>query len=116
VGRRFAFENNCRQMSPLRDHAGQEAARLAVCRSVFHGSVLFMRHTVIGLFAASAILACAAVAQAQTANPPAEPAAAPAEDKMVCVTEDAGGNSRLGSSRRVCHTQKEWDSLPRSRR
>ncbi len=74
-----------------------------------------MRHTVIGLLAASTILACAAAAQAQTASPPAEPAAAPAEDKMVCVDESAGGNSRLGT-RKVCHTQKEWDALPHSRR
>jgi predicted secreted protein len=77
-----------------------------------------MRHTVIGLLAACAILACAAAAQAQTASPPADvPAAAPApaEDKMICLDESAGGNSRLGTHK-VCHTQKEWDSLPRARR
>ena len=27
---------------------------------------------------------------------------------MVCIDQDAGGNSRLGT-RKVCHTQKEWD-------
>lgn len=75
-----------------------------------------MRHTVIGFLTASLLLACAAAAQAQPASTPAEPAAASAEDKMVCVTEDAGGNSRLGNSRKVCHTQKEWDALPHSRR
>ena len=42
-------------------------------------------------------------------------ASAPVEDKIVCVDESAGGNSRLGS-RKVCHTQKEWDALPHSRR
>jgi len=77
-----------------------------------------MRHTVIGFLAACAILTCGAAVQAQTASSPADaPAAAPApvEDKMVCVDENAGGNSRLGS-RKVCHTQKEWDALPHSRR
>lgn len=75
-----------------------------------------MRHTVL---AASVLLACGSAAIAQTAAPPADPAvtaAQPADEKQVCVTEDAGGNSRLGSSRKVCHTQKEWDALPHSRR
>jgi hypothetical protein len=66
----------------------------------------------------ASLLSGAALAQTETA-PPGNPAPAaaeqPAVQKVVCIDEDAGGNSRLGSHR-VCHTQKEWDSLPRSRR
>jgi hypothetical protein len=76
-----------------------------------------MRVFALALSALS-LLFTAALAQAETA-PPADPAAAaaaqPADGNLVCIDEDAGGNSRLGSHK-VCHTQKEWDSLPRSRR
>jgi hypothetical protein len=76
-----------------------------------------MRHGLISLLAASAFLACGAAAVAQTASPPADTAtAAPAPEPMVCVDQDSGGNSRLGSARKVCHTQKEWDAMPRARR
>jgi len=78
-----------------------------------------MRYAFITLLAASAFLACGVAAVAQTASPPADAgitAAASAGEPMVCVDQDSGGNSRLGSARKVCHTQKEWDALPRSRR
>jgi hypothetical protein len=77
-----------------------------------------MRHGLISLLAASAFLACGAAAVAQTVSPPADisATAAPAPEPMVCVDQDSGGNSRLGSARKVCHTQKEWDALPRARR
>ncbi len=76
-----------------------------------------MRHTVIGFLAV--FLACGAAAHAQT-EPPATPSPVistpPADEPLVCINQDAGGNSRLGSSRKVCHTQKEWDAMPRSHR
>jgi invasion protein IalB len=55
---------------------------------------------------------------AQTQTPPADPAATaapPADDKLICMDQDSGGNSRLGT-RKVCRTQKQWDALPRARR
>ena len=70
-----------------------------------------MRHAIPGLLAAFAFLACLAAAQAQPAAPSADPAAAPVEEQQVCVNQDAGGNSRLGKAKKVCHTQKEWDAL-----
>jgi hypothetical protein len=30
--------------------------------------------------------------------------------KQICMEQDAGPSSRLGSTR-VCHTQEEWDKL-----
>ena len=77
-----------------------------------------MRYGLIASLAALAFLACGAAAVAQTASPPADTSttAVPAPEPMVCVDQDSGGNSRLGSARKVCHTQKEWDALPRSRR
>ena len=78
-----------------------------------------MRHTVMAFLAASAFLASGAAAHAQT-EPSATPSPVistpPADEPLVCINQDAGGNSRLGSSRKVCHTQKEWDALPRARR
>jgi hypothetical protein len=71
------------------------------------------------IVAVSCALLLPVSATAQTQTSPADPAATPAppvEDKLICVDEDSGGNSRLGSSRKVCHTQKEWDALPRVRR
>jgi hypothetical protein len=70
---------------------------------------------------AGLIFACVgyvASASAQTQTPPADPAAATAqsvEETKICLDQDAGGNSRLGT-RKVCRTQKEWDSLARARR
>ena len=79
-----------------------------------------MRAPVFVLSFAS-LLSAAALAQTEATQPPspATPAVAGleqlADEKVVCIDEDAGGNSRL-HSHKVCHTQKEWDSLPRSRR
>jgi hypothetical protein len=62
-----------------------------------------------------------AFAQAQTPTPdsrtsaPTTAAAQPVEEPKICVEQDSGGNSRLGT-RKVCYTQKEWDALPRARR
>jgi len=69
----------------------------------------------------TSLLSGAAFAQTEPSPSPmpAAPALAgteqPAAEKLVCLDEDAGGNSRLGSHR-VCHTQKEWASLARARR
>ena len=67
------------------------------------------------------VLSVAAFAQPEASVPPqpAPPAEAgieqPTAEKVICIDENAGGNSRLGSHR-VCHTQKEWESVSRSRR
>ena len=81
-----------------------------------------MRNTMFAVLTLACIgSASFAFAQAQTPSPdPATTttttaAAQPAEEPKICVDEDSGGNSRLGT-RKVCHTQKEWDVLPRSRR
>ena len=69
----------------------------------------------------ASLLSAAAFAQpeASVAPQPAPPAEAgieqPAAEKVICIEESASGNSRLGSHR-VCHTQKEWSSVSRSRR
>jgi hypothetical protein len=75
-----------------------------------------MRMFALALSALS-LLPAAALAQTEAPPPPASsvPAAQPEAEKLVCIDESAGGNSRL-ASHKVCHTQKEWDSLPRSRR
>jgi hypothetical protein len=76
-----------------------------------------MRMLMLTLSVAS-LLSGAALAQTEAAPPAGSGTAAaaqPADEKLVCIDEDAGGNSRL-ASHKVCHTQKEWDALPRSRR
>lgn len=79
-----------------------------------------MRKSVLAVVAIASIgYVAPASAQTQAAtDATAVPAAAtdqPVEDKKICVDQDSGGNSRLGS-RKVCHTQKEWDSIARSSR
>ena len=79
-----------------------------------------MRNTMFAVLTFACIGSVSSVsAQAQTPSPdPATTTTAatqPAEEPKICVEEDSGGNSRLGT-RKVCHTQKEWDALPRSRR
>ena len=69
----------------------------------------------------ASLLSADALGQTEATPPPSPATLAaagieqPAAEKMICIDENAGGNSRLGSHR-VCHTQKEWDSLSRSRR
>ena len=73
-----------------------------------------MRKTLFAvLMLASIGYASSASAQTQTPTPTPDPvvatAAQPAEEPKICMDQDAGGNSRLGT-RKVCRTQKEWDA------
>jgi hypothetical protein len=76
-----------------------------------------MRNTMFAVLTLACIgSVSSAFAQAQPPSPdPATAAAPPAEEPKICVEQDSGGNSRLGT-RKVCHTQKEWDALPRARK
>ena len=75
-------------------------------------------HALVLVLSFATLLSTAAFAQTE-ATTPSPPATAgteqPAAEKIICIDENAGGNSRLGSHR-VCHTQKEWESVSRTRR
>ncbi|HET7083737.1 MAG TPA: hypothetical protein VFI23_03135 [Rhizomicrobium sp.] len=77
-----------------------------------------MRHLSLALFV---ICLLPPTAQAQTDTPPpatqpAAPAAADAaapkanDQKIICVVQDPSGATRL-QSKRVCHTEQEWNKL-----
>ena len=76
-----------------------------------------MRKTVAAVF----MLACIGFVESASAQTPATPpdtattTAQPVEQPKICVDQDSGGNSRLGT-RKVCYTQQEWDALPHRRK